>query len=198
MNSNSLLIVISGPSGVGKDTVINAIKKLNNSVYHTITTTTRPMRNGETDGIDYHFIAQDEFKLMIEREEFLEWAEVYGNLYGTPKDQIRHALASGHDVIAKVDVQGALSIKKLVPDALFIWISAPSIEQLDERLKGRNSDSKQDMALRIETAHKEMKLVHHFDYEVINEDGRSDHAASEILDIITTEKNRIKPRQIKL
>ena len=198
MTSNSMLIVISGPSGVGKDTVINEIKKLNNSVYHTITTTTRPVRNGETDGIDYHFIAQDEFKVMIDHGDFLEWAQVYGNMYGTPKDQIRYALSEGYDVIAKVDVQGALSIKKMVPDALFIWISALSMEQLDARLKGRDTDSKQDIKLRIETAHKEMKLVHHFDYEVINEDGRSDKAASEILDIITAEKNRIKPRQITL
>ena len=198
MNSNSLLIVISGPSGVGKDTVISAIKELNHSVYHTITTTTRYKRTGEVDGVDYHFITKDEFKQIIARNGFLEWAEVYGNLYGTPKDQIRHALTEGHDVIAKVDVQGALSIKKLVPEALFIWISAPSIEQLDARLRGRNTDSKQDIELRIETAHKEMRLVHHFDHEVINEDGRSGHAASEILDIIAAEKNRSKPRQITL
>ena len=89
MNSNPLLIVISGPSGVGKDTVINAIKQQNDSVYHTITATTRPVRNGETDGIDYHFISEDEFKQMIDRGDFLEWAQVYGNLYGTPKAQIR-------------------------------------------------------------------------------------------------------------
>ena len=198
MISNPLLIVISGPSGVGKDTVITAIKKLNNSIYHTITSTTRTKRQGETDGIDYHFIAQDEFKLMIDHGDFLEWAKVYGNLYGTPKDQIRHTLAEGRDVIAKVDVQGALSIKKLVPDALFIWLSAPSIEQLDARLRDRNTDSEQDIEIRIETAHNEMKLVHHFDHEVINEDGRSDKAASEILDIITAEKNRPTPRQITL
>jgi guanylate kinase len=198
MNSNSLLIVISGPSGVGKDTVITEIKKLHTSVYHTVTTTTRPKRNGEVDGIDYHFISKDEFKQIIARDGFLEWAEVYGNLYGTPKDQIRHALAEGHDVIAKVDVQGALSIKEIVPDALFIWISAPSIGELDARLRGRNTDSVKDIELRIETAHKEMKLVHHFDYEVINEDDRSDKAASEILDIITAQKARSTSRQIKL
>jgi len=198
MNSNSLLIVISGPSGVGKDTVITEIKKLHATVYRTVTTTTRPVRSGETDGVDYHFITKDEFKRMIDRGDLLEWAQVYGNLYGTPKDQIRHALALDHDVIAKVDVQGALSIKELLPDALLIWISAPSIEQLDERLRSRNSDSAKDIDLRIETAHKEMKLVHQFDYEVINEDGYSDKAASEIMDIITAEKNSSKPRQITL
>jgi guanylate kinase len=198
MNSNPLLIVISGPSGVGKDTVISEIKKLHTSVYHTVTTTTRPKRAGETDGIDYHFIPKDKFKDMISCGDFLEWAEVYGNLYGTPKEQIRQALASAHDVIAKVDIQGALSIKKLVPDAFLIWISAPSIEQLDARLKGRNTDSKKDIELRIQTAHKEMELVHHADYEVLNEDGHSDKAASEILDIITAEKSKGRPRQIKL
>ncbi|MFC1978662.1 guanylate kinase [Chloroflexota bacterium] len=198
MNSNTLLIVISGPSGVGKDTVINEIKKLNNSVHHTVTTTTRPKRHGEADGIDYRFATEVEFKRMIDHGDFLEWAEVYGNLYGTPKDQIRHALAQGHDVIAKVDVQGALNIKKLIPDALFIWISAPSIEHLDARLRSRNTDSKQNIELRIETAHREVKLVHHFDYEVINEDGHSDKTASEILDIVKAEKNRSKPRQIAL
>ena len=128
MISNPLLIVISGPSGVGKDTVITAIKKLNNSIYHTITSTTRTKRQGETDGIDYHFIAQDEFKLMIDHGDFLEWAKVYGNLYGTPKDQIRHTLAEGRDVIAKVDVQGALSIKKLVP-VLYIQIGCCSFPE---------------------------------------------------------------------
>jgi guanylate kinase len=196
--SNSLLIVISGPSGAGKDTVINKIKRETSSIHHTTTITTRSKRNDEKDGIDYHFTSEDEFKRLIEKDGFLEWATVYGNLYGTPKQQIRQALADGLDVIAKVDVQGALAIKKQVPDALFIWISAPSIEELDQRLRLRNSDSKKDIELRIQTAHEEIKQLHNFDYKVINRPGHAEKAADEIVDIILKEKNKPNPRQITL
>ena len=195
---NSLLIVISGPSGAGKDTVINEIKRKSGSIHHTTTLTTRPKRNGEKDGIDYHFTSVNDFKRLIEQDGFLEWATVYGNLYGTPKEQIRQALANGLDVITKVDVQGALAIKKQVPNALFIWISAPSIEELDQRLRLRNSDSKKDIELRIKTAHEAIKQLHNFDNEVINRSGHAKKAAAEIIDIIAKEKNRPNPRQITL
>jgi guanylate kinase len=198
MNNTSLLIVISGPSGVGKDTVISKIKQLTHSIHHTVTATTRPKRKGEVDGIDYSFISENEFDQIIKRDGFLEWATGYGNLYGTPRAQIRQALEQGMDVIAKVDVQGAISIKKVVPEALFIWISAPSIDQLAERLRQRNSDSDEDINVRIDTVHQEVKSLHVFDYEVINEQGKANLAASEIVDIITAEKNREKPRQIEM
>jgi guanylate kinase len=193
-----LLIVISGPSGVGKDTVISKIKKLTHSIHHTVTATTRPKRKGEVDDVDYDFVSEDEFRQIVKRNGFLEWATVYGNLYGTPKVQIKQALEQGMDVIAKVDVQGAISIKKVVPDALFIWISAPSIDHLEDRLRQRNADSDKDINLRIDTVHQEVKSLQVFDYEVINEQGKSDHTASQIAAIITAEKNREKPRQINL
>ncbi|MFC1951146.1 guanylate kinase [Chloroflexota bacterium] len=198
MNSSPLLIVISGPSGVGKDTVIGEIKKRQHNIHHTVTCTTRAVRTGESDGVDYHFVSEDQFKQTINEGGFLEWAEVYGNLYGTPKPQIRQALKSGLDVIAKVDVQGAISIKEIVPDALYIWISAPSLKKLDERLKKRNSDSQKDIELRIETAHREIESVHIFDYVVINEEGHPDKAASQILNIMAMEKNKAMPRHISL
>jgi guanylate kinase len=193
-----LLIVISGPSGVGKDTIISNIKQLTHSIHHTVTATTRPKRKGEVDGIDYNFISEGEFNQIIKRDGFLEWATVYGNLYGTLRAQIRQALEQGMDVIAKVDVQGAISIKKVVPEALFIWISAPSIDHLEERLRQRNSDSDEDINVRIDTVHKEVKSLHVFDYEVVNKQGKAAHAASAIADIITAEKNREKPRQIEM
>ncbi len=198
MSSSPLLIVISGPSGVGKDTVIAEMKKRRGNIHHTVTCTTRAIRAGETDGVDYQFVSQEQFKQIANEGGFLEWAEVYGNLYGTPKAQIRQALKKGLDVIAKIDVQGALSIKKIVPDALYIWIGAPSMKKLDERLRKRKTDTAEDIELRIETAHKEMESVHIFDYVVINEEGHSDKAAGQILNIIAMEKNKAIPRHISL
>jgi len=198
MSSSPLLIVISGPSGVGKDTVIAEMKKRRSNIHHTVTCTTRPIRAGEADGVDYKFLSTEQFNQMAKEGGFLEWAEVYGNLYGTPKAQIRQALKEGRDVIAKIDVQGALNMKKIVPDALYIWIGAPSMKKLDERLRKRKTDTAKDIELRIETAHREMESVNVFDYVVVNEDGHSGEAANQILNIIAMEKNKAIPRHISL
>ncbi|MCX6012024.1 MAG: guanylate kinase [Chloroflexi bacterium] len=196
--TNSLLVVLSGPSGVGKDAILNKLRKLQSSLHYTITVTTRPKREGELDGVDYHFISESHFKKMIEKGELLEWAQVYGNYYGMPRDQIKQALQKGLDVIIKADVQGASTIRKLVPDALLIMVVPPSMDNLEERLRNRNTDSDHSISLRIETAHEEMKLLPIFDYAVVNQQGHLDKVVSQIESIINAEKCRVKPRVIKL
>ncbi len=131
---NPLLIIISGPSAVGKDAVINGMKKKGLPFYYSITATSRPKRPGEIDGVDYHFIERAEFEKMIGNGDFLEWANVYGNLYGVPKKTTKEAMAAGKDAIVKVDIQGAAIIKKLEPNAVAIFITPPSMEELERRL----------------------------------------------------------------
>ncbi len=194
--SNPLLIVLSGPSGVGKDAVLNGIKRRGCPLHYTVTATTRPRRPGEKDGVDYHFIAKTEFERMIGKNELVEWANVYGNLYGVPKWELQQALARGQDVIVKVDVQGATTIKRIVPQAVFIFLAPPSMEDLKERLKQRKTESKIDLELRIKAAQEEMNSLPMFDYVVVNQRNGVELAVSQIESIITAEKCRVTPRSI--
>jgi guanylate kinase len=196
--SNPLLIVLSGPSGVGKDAVLTAIKKKGDPLHYTVTATTRPRRPGEKDGVDYHFISKVEFERMIEKNELVEWANVYGNLYGVPKWELQRALARGQDVIVKVDVQGAATIKKMAPQAVFIFLAPPSTEDLKERLKQRKTESKIDLDLRIKAAQEEMSSLSMFDYVVVNQKNSVELAVSQIEAIIAAEKCRVKQRSVKL
>lgn len=193
-----LLIVISGPSGVGKDTVIQRMKTRRLPFHFVVTATTRPKRPEEVDGIDYHFVSQDEFAEMIENDELLEYAIVYNDYKGIPKQQVRQALASGKDVVMRIDVQGAETIRNLCPDALLIFLSTRDEEELVERLKARKTESKEGLKLRIATARQELKRVDLFDYYVINEDQRLDDTVDNILAIITAEHHRTEPRQVTL
>jgi len=193
-----LLIVISGPSGVGKDTVINRMKELGYPLEYITTVTTRPRRDKERNNVDYHFISRERFQEMIERQELLEWANVYGNWYGVPREPLKQALDRGQDVAVKVDIQGASSIKKILPQAVFIFLIPQSIEELASRLKQRHTESPVDLARRTETAEKEIKRLPRFDYMVVNRPGEADQAARAILAIITAEKCRVKPRKILL
>lgn len=193
-----MLIIISGPSGVGKDAILARMKELGRPLHYTVTVTTRPRREGEADGLDYHFISQAKFQQMVENNELLEWAQVYGNLYGVPKQEVQQALANGLDVIVKVDVQGAATIKSLLPNALFIFVAPPSMEKLEERLKQRKSESAAELRLRIETAHQEMKSLPLFDYIVVNQQGQIDMVVAQIEAIITAEKCRLNPRAVEL
>ena len=195
--SNPLLIILSGPSGVGKDAVLNGIKRRGSPLHYTVTATTRPRRPGEKDGVDYHFISKAEFKKMIEKNELVEWANVYGNLYGVPKRELQQALVRGQDVIVKVDVQGATTIKRIVPQAVFIFLAPPSMEDLKERLKQRKTESKIDLDLRIKAAQEEMNSLPMFDYVVVNQRNSVELAVSQIEAIITAEKCRVKPRSIE-
>ena len=193
-----LLIVISGPSGAGKDTVLTKMKELDCPLEYVVTVTTRPRRDKERNNVDYHFISKERFQEMIERKEFLEWANVYGNWYGVPKESVKQALDKGQDIIVKVDIQGAATIKKILPQAVFIFLVPPSMEELILRLKQRHTESPFDLALRTKTAEEEIKQLSLFDYIVVNKRDEIDLAASEIKAIITAEKCRVTPGEITL
>jgi guanylate kinase len=193
-----LVVVLSGPSGVGKDAAIAKLKKLDRPWYFAITATTRPMRPGEQDGVDYIFLDVDTFNKMRERDEFLECAEVYGRWYGVPRSQVRYGLQSGKDVILKIDVQGAATVRRLAPEALFIFILPGSLAELRARLLDRMTESSPDLELRLQTAEQEMAQVREFDYRVVNEHDQLEQSVAEIDAIITAEKCRIDPRMVQL
>jgi len=193
-----LFIVVSGPSGVGKDAVLTRMKQSGCPLEYITTVTTRSQRAKERDNIDYHFVSTERFQEMIENRELLEWANVYGNWYGVPKEVVKRALDKGQDIIAKVDVQGAATIKKILPQAVFIFLISPSMEELVLRLKQRHTESPFDLALRIKTAEEEIKQLPRFDYVVVSKRGEIDLAVSDIKAIITAEKCRVTPREITL
>ncbi len=193
-----LLVVLSGPSGVGKDAAINQLRKLDRPWQFVVTATTRPKRSNEQDGIDYIFVKQDEFQEMLKRKELLEHAHVYGNWYGVPKLQVREAFARGFDTILKIDVQGAATIKGLAPEALFIFLAPPSMDELRQRLAARKTEAAVDLDRRSRIAWSEMEYLHAFDYKVVNHEGCLDEAVATIDSIITAEKCRIKPRHVKI
>jgi guanylate kinase len=193
-----LIIVISGPSGVGKDTVIQRMKERNLPFYFVVTATTRPPRPTEVDGRDYFFYSNDEFTKMIENDELLEYAIVYNDYKGIPKAQVRDALASGKDVIMRLDVQGAATIRKLCPDALMIFLTVRNEDDLDSRLHERKTETPEGLKLRIATARQEMTLVDSFDYVVINRENHLDETVDTIVSIIVAEHHRVKPRKVTL
>ena len=188
---NPLLVVISGPSGVGKDALLFRMKELGDPYFFAVTATTRPQRPGEIDGVDYHFVAKAKFEEMIEKGELLEWANVYGNLYGVPKKPVTQALAEGKDVIIKVDIQGAATIKRIAPEAVLIFISPPSMEETQRRLKERKTESATDLDLRLKKAKEEMESLPLFDYVVVSQRDGLDMAISQIESIIMAEKSVI-------
>jgi guanylate kinase len=196
--SSPLLIVISGPSGVGKDTVIQRMKERQLPIHFVVTATTRPPRPDERHGVDYFFISREEFARMIEEDELLEYAIVYGDYKGIPKQQVREALASGKDVIMRIDVQGAATIRRLVPDAVLIFLTTASEEELVERLKRRKTESAEDLSLRIATARQELKRMEAFDYIVVNHEHALEETVDTIVAIITAEHHHIPPRKVSL
>ncbi len=189
-----LLIILSGPSGVGKDAVFSQMKQSGHLLHCATTITTRSARPTEQNGIDYHFITAEEFKQKVTRKQLLEWAEVYGNYYGVPKREIEPALERGQDVMVKVDVQGAATLKRLYPEAVAIFLMPPSETELVRRLKQRHSLSEADFDRRLKTAREEIKSLPLFDYVVINHKDRLDHTISQIEAIITAEKCRKRPK----
>jgi guanylate kinase len=193
-----LLIVISGPSGVGKDTIARMVMENRNSFYFVVTATTRRPRTGEIHGKDYFFMSHDEFAAMIESDELLEYAVVYNDYKGVPKQKIRDAFNSNLDVIMRVDVQGAATIRKLIPNAVFIFLAAESEEALIRRLKERKSETAEGLNLRIATARQEMKRAPDFDYRVVNEEDRQSETVRQILCIIESEHNRVSRNPISL
>ncbi len=192
-----LLIVLSGLSGAGKDAVLAKVKELL-PLEHITTITTRPQRASEKNNVDYHFVSVERFQEMLKNKELLEWAKVYGNWYGVPNRPIKQALDKGQDTIVKVDVQGAATIKKILPQAVFIFLMPSSMEEFILRLKQRQTESPSDLTLRIKTAEEEIKQLHLFDYIVINKQDEIEQAVSDIKAIITAEKCRVNPREIAL
>jgi len=196
--SKPLFVVLSGPSGVGKDALLTRMRELGHPFHYVVTATTRPQRAREKDGVDYHFVSHQEFQQMVDKGQLLEWATVYGNYYGVPKAEISQALSKGVDVIVKVDVQGASTIKKILPQAVFIFLMPPSMEELERRLKQRRSESSIDLALRLERASEEIKSLPLFDYVITSHQGKINDVISQIHAIVIAEKCRVKPRTIKL
>lgn len=193
-----VLIVLSGPSGVGKDAVLTKLKDSDVPLEYITTLTTRPRRPQETGDVDYHFVSIEKFQEMISNSDLLEWAHVYGNWYGVPRAAVRQALDKGDDVIVKVDIQGAANIRKIVPQAIFIFLMPPSIEALFKRLKQRRTETPSDLALRLKTAEAEIEKLSLFDYVVVNHWDKVDGAVADIKAIITAEKSRVVPREIVL
>lgn len=195
--SQPLLIVLSGPSGVGKDAVLVRMRELGRPFHYVVTATTRPRRAKEKNGINYHFLSPEEFQQMKDKGQLLEWAEVYGNYYGVPREDVAQALSRGMDVIVKVDIQGAATIKKILPQAVFIFLMSPSMEELERRLKQRSSESSTDLALRLEKVEEEIKSLPLFDYVITSHQGKLDDVVSQIDAIVTAEKHRVKSRVIQ-
>jgi len=192
-----LLIVISGPSGAGKDTVIQRMKERNLPIHFVVTAATRPPRPNEVHGKDYFFYSHDEFAEMIEKGELLEYAIVYNDYKGIPKAQVRDALASGKDVVMRLDVQGAATIHRLCSDALMIFLTV-SEEDMIRRLQERNTESPEGLKLRIATARQEMTQIDTFEYVVINREFHLDETVDTIVAIITAEHHRVKQRKVTL
>ena len=193
-----LLIVISGPSGVGKDSLIQRLKERGCTLHFVVTATDRPPRPGEVHGVDYFFLTAAEFLRMEGEGELLEHAIVYGQHKGVPKQHVREALASGKDVIMRVDVQGAATIRRLVPGAVLIFLTTSSEEELVQRLRARGGDSPEQLQKRIATAREEMKRLPEFDYVVVNRDRELDQAVNDVVAIIKAEHCRVQPRVVAL
>ena len=193
-----LLVVLSGPSGVGKDAVLIRLRDKLSKCHFTVTVTTRPHRPKEQDGVDYFFIPQERFQEIIANGELLEYAQVYGNWYGVPRQQVQQAFSRGQDVIIKADVQGAATIKRLIPQAVFIFLAPASLEELEFRLHQRHTESPEALARRLAVATEEMKQLYIFDYMVVNAYGQMEQAITTIEAIITAEKCRVQPRVIKI
>ncbi len=190
MNGN--LIIVSAPSGAGKTTLVGEALKRDALVKTSISFTSRPPRAGEEQGVHYYFISRAEFEAMIARGDFLEWAEVHGNLYGTSRRAVEEARAAGFDMILTIDIQGAAQARKLFPDAISVFIMPPSLDALVERLENRGTDTADDLQLRLSNALHEIEQYVNFDYVVINKD--LDRAIDELAAIIVAERCRLKRR----
>ena len=193
-----LMIVISGPSGVGKDSVLQALKRRMLPLHFVVTATTRLPRPDEVDGVDYFFVSLQEFERMIAADELLEHAVVYNQYKGIPKAQIRAAFESGKDVVLRVDVQGAARLRSLYPEAVMVFLIPSNQQEWEERLRRRNSETPENLVLRLQTARRELDTLEMFDYIVLNAHARLEEAADNIISIISAEHHRTDHRKIRV
>jgi guanylate kinase len=198
IESNPLLVVISGPSAAGKDATLKRMEELGYPFHFVVTATTRPRRPNEVDGVDYYFVSKQEFAEMLEKDELLEHAIVYGQHKGIPKKQVQEALDSGKNVVMRIDVQGAATMRDLVPEAVFIFLTASSEQELIRRLEKRRTETSEGLKRRIATAREEMKHLDEFDYVVVNRDNHLDETVKTIAAIITAERCKVKQRKIEM
>ena len=184
-----LLIVISGPSGAGKGTICKSFLERNSEVAISVSATTRSPRNGEVDGINYYFMSKEQFKEKIEANDFLEYAEVYDNFYGTPKSNVEQLLESGKDVILEIDIQGALKVKENTEEGVFIFILPPSMEELKQRIINRGSETPESLMRRFNSAYQEINYISKYNYAVVND--TVENAVNKIENILAAEKCRV-------
>lgn len=192
---NPMLVVVSGPSGVGKSTIVAELARARPQVVPIVTATTRARRDNEVDGVHYHFLSEDEFKALLESDGLLEHADNHGHMYGTPIDQVRGILAAGRDAILTISPEGARNVRRRVPDALLIFVMPPSMEDLDHRLRGRGSESEASLRRRRRDAMRWMADTGDYDHIVVNETGHPEQAAERIWEIIQAEARRDPPRR---
>ena len=191
-----LLFVLSAPSGAGKDTVINTLRQLGMDFYVVPSVTTRTPRPGESEGHPYHFISKETFEQLVSQNELLEYANVHGNWYGQPRKLIRDNLSAGRDVLLKIDVKGAATIRSKVPDAIFIFLIPGSLEELTQRLTGRQTETEEELRRRLADARKELAEQHWYDYLITNRDGHLQEAVDCLRAIMLAEHCRVHPRNI--
>lgn len=188
MKPQGVLLVLSGPSGAGKGTICQKLRENRNDLSYSVSATTRAPRKGEVDGKDYFFLTIDRFKEMIANDEMLEYAEIYGNYYGTPRSYVMNILDQGRDVVLEIDPQGALQIKKRFPDAVFVFIVPPSLDELTKRIYKRGTDSEEVIKRRLSAATSELAYASKYDYIIVNDE--VDKASNKVSNIIDAERNR--------
>ena len=184
-----LLLVVSGPSGAGKGTICKSILEKNDHIKLSISATTRKPRTGEVHGVNYFFIEKEEFKIMIEQGEFLEYAQIYDNFYGTPKAAIMETLEKGQDVILEIEMQGARQVKEVYPEGIFVFVLPPSLKELKNRIVGRGTETAEEIEKRFSCAFEEIKQIDDYDYFIVNQD--VEKSVKELESIISSEKNKV-------
>ncbi|MCZ8520206.1 MULTISPECIES: guanylate kinase [Paenibacillus] len=183
-----ILIVLSGPSGVGKGTVCKALRECAPDIVYSVSATTRSPREGEVDGVNYFFKSREQFQQLIEQDQVLEWAEYVGNYYGTPRKFVEDTLNSGKDIILEIEVQGALKVKQKFPEGVFLFLLPPSLTELESRIVGRGTETEEVIRSRMSVAVDEIAMMEHYDYAIVND--QVDHACSQIRSILTAEHCR--------
>ena len=184
-----LLLVVSGPSGAGKGTICKSILEQNDHIKLLVSATTRKPRTGEVHGVNYFFIDKEEFKKMIEQGEFLEYAQIYDNFYGTPKAAIMETLEKGQDVILEIEMQGARQVKEVYPEGIFVFVLPPSLKELKNRIVGRGTETAEEIEKRFSCAFEEIKQIDDYDYFIVNQD--VEKSVKELESIISSEKNKV-------